>query len=216
LLMAAPLAERPFSKTQLFCSNLPWSVNGKMLRQAFEKHGEVIDAFVAYNGRSSRGFGYVTFKEPSGAATALQVASVNGVSLGDDDRSREIRVEMARERPGPRPEPRDRSERTPRDSPGDRGDRTPRNPREGESRGRTEDSGGRGRGRGRAGREGDGEGRAEGRSRRPRSSRGRGSEGRNEDAGLKREQVDSASGRVASEPIDAGSLPPAVEESSES
>jgi len=71
LLMAAPLAERPFSKTQLFCSNLPWSVNGKMLRQAFEKHGEVIDAFVAYNGRSSRGFGYVTFKEPSGAATAV-------------------------------------------------------------------------------------------------------------------------------------------------
>ena len=26
----APLAERPFSKTQLFCSNLPWSVNGKV------------------------------------------------------------------------------------------------------------------------------------------------------------------------------------------
>jgi hypothetical protein len=26
----APLTERPFSKTQLFCSNLPWSVNGKV------------------------------------------------------------------------------------------------------------------------------------------------------------------------------------------
>ena len=95
----------------------------QMLRQAFEKHGDVVDAFVAYNGRSSRGFGYVTFKEPSGAATAvtplhlfsqisdipalrclrisvfqLQVASVNGVSLGDDDRSREIRVEMVSRR----------------------------------------------------------------------------------------------------------------------
>ena len=93
------------SKTQLFCSNLPWSVNGKvlrarpevcashaaagraptsaaaqMLRQAFEEHGEVVDAFVAYNGRSSRGFGYVTFKEPSAAAAA--VAVMNGVPLG--------------------------------------------------------------------------------------------------------------------------------------
>merc|ERR1719486_1199797 len=101
------LLDRPMSKTQLFCSNLPWSVNGKMLRQAFEVHGEVIDAFVAYNGRSSRGFGYVTFKEAGPAAAA--VASMNGVPLGDDDRSREIRVEMARERPGPRPEPRERS-----------------------------------------------------------------------------------------------------------
>lgn len=35
---------------------------------------------------------------------------MNGQPLGDEnDRSREIRVEMARERPGPRPEPRERS-----------------------------------------------------------------------------------------------------------
>ena len=107
----------------------------QILKSHFEKHGEVIDAFVAYNGRSSRGFGYVTFKEPAGAASAVcgpavlcslpqnlsasalcvQVAAMNGCCLGDDDRSREIRVEMARERPAPRPEPRDRSERTPRD-----------------------------------------------------------------------------------------------------
>merc|ERR1719197_393728 len=114
------LSERPFSKTQLFCSNLPWSVNGKILRQAFEKHGEVIDAFVAYNGRSSRGFGYVTFKEATGASAA--VAAMNGVPLGDDDRSREIRVEMARERPGPRPEPKDRGDRPPmRENGGGRG-----------------------------------------------------------------------------------------------
>merc|ERR1719498_1009201 len=96
----APLQERPFSKTQLFCSNLPWSVNGKMLKAAFEVHGEVTDAFVAYNGRSSRGFGYVTFKEAAGATSAA--ATMNGTCLGDDDQSREIRVEMARERPGPR------------------------------------------------------------------------------------------------------------------
>ena len=77
-----------------------------MLRQAFEPHGEVIDAFVAYNGRSSRGFGYVTFKEAAGATAALAQATKDGVHLGDEERSREIRVEMARERPGPRPEPR--------------------------------------------------------------------------------------------------------------
>ena len=67
-----------------------------MLRQFFEVHGEVTDAFVAYNGRSSRGFGYVTFKAPEGASAA--VAQMNGMPLGDEDRSREIRVEMARER----------------------------------------------------------------------------------------------------------------------
>ena len=50
-----------------------------MLRQAFEAHGEVVDAFVAYNGRSSRGFGYVTYKEIGPAATA--VAVMNGVPL---------------------------------------------------------------------------------------------------------------------------------------
>ena len=77
-----------------------------MLRQFFEVHGEVTDAFVAYNGRSSRGFGYVSFKAAEGAAAA--VAQMNGQPLGDEDRSREIRVEMARERPGPRP---DRTER---------------------------------------------------------------------------------------------------------
>ena len=35
----------------------------------------------------------------------------NVVSLGEEERAREIRVEMARERPGPRPEPRERGER---------------------------------------------------------------------------------------------------------
>eukprot|EP00310_Coccolithus_braarudii_P015355 CAMPEP_0183334136 /NCGR_PEP_ID=MMETSP0164_2-20130417/2829_1 /TAXON_ID=221442 /ORGANISM="Coccolithus pelagicus ssp braarudi, Strain PLY182g" /LENGTH=179 /DNA_ID=CAMNT_0025503219 /DNA_START=155 /DNA_END=691 /DNA_ORIENTATION=- len=126
---APALSERPLSKTQLFCSNLPWSVNGKILRLAFEAHGTVTDAFVAYNGRSSRGFGYVTFQDPVAAAAAVK--AMNGTALGSEDlvpgappgpasgpppgesggeaeRSREIRVEMARERPGPRPEPRER------------------------------------------------------------------------------------------------------------
>ena len=127
----APLIERPFSKNQLFCSNLPWSVNGQMLRTAFEKHGEVTDAFVAHNGRSSRGFGYVTFKDPVAAAAALNAANGDGgIQLGEENGGREIRVEMARERPGPRPEPRDRAQtpREPDGAPRERrdGDKTPR------------------------------------------------------------------------------------------
>ncbi|KAL1499297.1 hypothetical protein AB1Y20_015639 [Prymnesium parvum] len=202
------LTDRPFSKTQLFCSNLPWSVNGKMLRQAFEVYGEVTDAFVAYNGRSSRGFGYVTFKEAGGAAEAVQ--KMNGQPLGDEnDRSREIRVEMARERPGPRPEPRERAA----GENGERGNR--RAPRE-------EDGGGRGRGegRGRGGRGGrggeEGEGKGE-RTRRQRADRGK---GRGGDAdGAKREAraaVSEAADAVASMTVADAKAPPAVEESSES
>ena len=188
------LQDRPYSQTQLFCSNLPWSVNGKLLRQSFEVHGEVVDAFVAYNGRSSRGFGYVTFKDAKGAAAAAAV--MNGVPLGDDDRSREIRVEMARERPGPRPEPKERSERTPR-----RGERI-------DGRGR---SGGRGEGRGRHG-EGRG-GRSEGRGgqcgdgERPGRGRGRGDGGRK---GAPKEPARVSAGDKQAKPA------PATEESSES
>lgn len=72
------LEERPISANQIFCSNLPWSVNGKMLRQAFEVFGEVTDAFVAYHGRSSRGFGYVTFKEPADARGAVEAMNIAG------------------------------------------------------------------------------------------------------------------------------------------
>ena len=44
----------------------------QLLRSAFEVYGEVTDAFVAYNGRSSRGFGYVTFKNDDSAAKAVR------------------------------------------------------------------------------------------------------------------------------------------------
>ena len=46
----------------------------------------MIDAFVAYNGRSSRGFGYVTFKNPPDAASALK-AQAEGIKLhmGDEE-----------------------------------------------------------------------------------------------------------------------------------
>jgi hypothetical protein len=50
------------------------SPRAQLLRSAFEVYGEVTDAFVAYNGRSSRGFGYVTFKNDDSAAKAVRVA----------------------------------------------------------------------------------------------------------------------------------------------
>eukprot|EP00966_Prymnesium_polylepis_P047666 1104207-Prymnesium_polylepis.1 len=43
-----------------------------MLRRAFAKHGQVTDAFVAYNGAGSRGFGFVTFGLPRDASRAVR------------------------------------------------------------------------------------------------------------------------------------------------
>merc|ERR1740117_2201768 len=77
---AVALTDRPQSKTQLFVSDLAWSVDEKMLRTAFEAHGDLTDCFVAYNGRSSRGFGYVTYKE--GASAAVAVKAMHGQRLG--------------------------------------------------------------------------------------------------------------------------------------
>ena len=48
-----------------------YSLCSQLLRTAFEVYGEVTDAFVAYNGRSSRGFGYVTFKDDKAATKAV-------------------------------------------------------------------------------------------------------------------------------------------------
>ena len=202
-----PLQERPFSKTQLFCSNLPWSVNGKMLREAFEEHGEVVDAFVAYNGRNSRGFGYVAFKEASAAAAAC--AQMNGVSLGDGERRMEIRVEMARERPprGERSAPsedrgrgRGSGERsTPRETPRENGGESRR------SDGRGSGAGGRGRGRG----DSDGDSRR-GRSR----GGGRGGRGSGEREEAAQRSADSVTPAMAEMSVSAPTN--AIDDSSES
>ena len=212
----AALQERPFSQTQLFCSNLPWSVNGKLLRQHFEVHGEVTDAFVAYNGRSSRGFGYVTFKEAKGAAAA--VATMNGMPLGDEDRSREIRVEMARERPGPRPEPKERTERPVSRENGGRGEGRGGEGRGGEGHGAGRGRGGRGSegrgvGEGRGGGEGCGGGKdgAEGDRRRRGKGKGEG------EAGGRGKDVSGEMAKMSvSEPAKPAAAAPTVEESSES
>ena len=47
------------STTQMFIGNLPWSIRARHLEIDFGEYGEVTDAFVAYKGRRSRGFGFV-------------------------------------------------------------------------------------------------------------------------------------------------------------
>ena len=51
----------------------------QLLRTAFEVYGEVTDAFVAYNGRSSRGFGYVTFKDDKAASKAVSSSAFSAL-----------------------------------------------------------------------------------------------------------------------------------------
>jgi len=187
------LTDRPVSKTQLFVSDLAWSVNEKILRTAFEKHGEIIDCFVAYNGRSSRGFGYVTFKD--GASAASAVKEMHGIRLGappvpgdgaptdvgEDGEARGtrvIRVEMARERPADRPRPADGAGGRGGGGAGrgkGEGGKGHRGDADEDRRGR----GGRGEGRGGRG-EGRGRGKGEGGKGEGDAGRGRGGRGRTE------------------------------------
>merc|ERR1712146_676568 len=84
------------STTQMFVGNLPWSVRTKHLEDDFGKFGEVTDAFVAYKGRRSRGFGFVTMKNPADATKAQ--AALDGKKVGEGEHEREMRVTFAKER----------------------------------------------------------------------------------------------------------------------
>merc|ERR1712193_582048 len=84
------------STTQMFVGNLPWSVRTKHLEDDFGKFGEVTDAFVAYKGRRSRGFGFVTMKNPEDATKAQ--AAMDGKKVGEGEQQREMRVTFAKQR----------------------------------------------------------------------------------------------------------------------
>lgn len=75
------------SKTQMFIGNLPWSIRARHLEIDFEAFGEVTDAFVAYKGRRSRGFGFVTMAKPDEAAKAQKALDGKKVSLTPSDRT---------------------------------------------------------------------------------------------------------------------------------
>merc|ERR1711871_1170605 len=84
------------STTQMFIGNLPWSIRAKHLEDDFGEYGEVTDAFVAYKGRRSRGFGFVTMAKPEDAAKAQK--ALDGKKVGEGEHEREMRVTFAKER----------------------------------------------------------------------------------------------------------------------
>jgi RNA recognition motif-containing protein len=81
--------------TRLYVGNLPFHVTEEILRQAFGKTGEVVDAHVVLDRESgrSRGFGFVTMGTPEMAENAI--ARMNGHDL----EGRALRVNPADERP---------------------------------------------------------------------------------------------------------------------
>lgn len=81
-------------KSKLFVGGLSWDTEQDGLKAAFEPYGQVQEAIVItdrYSGKS-RGFGFVTFADPSEAEAAMQ--EMDGQTL--DGRS--INVNEARDK----------------------------------------------------------------------------------------------------------------------
>ncbi|MBN1434649.1 hypothetical protein JW921_07805 [Candidatus Fermentibacterales bacterium] len=79
---------------KLFVGSLSWDTTSESLRQAFESHGEIIEAKVITDrstGRS-RGFGFVTFSSDAEARTALDAMKDSELD------GRQIRVDFANDR----------------------------------------------------------------------------------------------------------------------
>nr|XP_020176365.1 31 kDa ribonucleoprotein, chloroplastic-like [Aegilops tauschii subsp. strangulata] len=83
------------SSFKLYVSNLPWEVDGPMLKQLFSGYGQVVAAKVLYHGRGSqrrsRGFGFVTMGTPEASQDAIWYLDKQ-VRKG-----RKLRVRVARE-----------------------------------------------------------------------------------------------------------------------
>lgn len=81
---------------KLFVGGLAWATSDEGLREAFEQFGEVTDAKVITDRETgrSRGFGFVTFDQPSDAEAAKD--AMDGAELD----GRRIRVDIAEDRRG--------------------------------------------------------------------------------------------------------------------
>ena len=80
---------------RLYVGNLAYATSEDGLRNAFEVHGEVVNATVVMDrdtGRS-RGFGFVEFADGDAAQSAMEALD------GSDLDGRNIKVNEARERP---------------------------------------------------------------------------------------------------------------------
>lgn len=84
---------------QLFVGNLSWNTNQTLLQSTFEKFGEITAAKIVtdQNTGRSRGFGFVTFKDPGNAKMAI--TQLDGTQLD----GRTIRVNEAHTRNRGRP-----------------------------------------------------------------------------------------------------------------
>ncbi|KAG0291873.1 hypothetical protein BGZ96_004775 [Linnemannia gamsii] len=82
------------SSTKLFIGGLSWNTTDDSLRHGFSDAGEVVDAIVVRDRETgrSRGFGFVTFADPSGADAAIE-------RFNDQEfEGRQIKVDRASER----------------------------------------------------------------------------------------------------------------------
>jgi len=75
----------------IYVGNLPYTVESTELREAFEKHGEVISAEVIIDRRSnrSRGYGFVEMTDADGSAA---IGALNGTEF----QGRTLRVDESR------------------------------------------------------------------------------------------------------------------------
>jgi len=68
--------------TRLYVGNLPYSMRTPDLFKLFSEYGEIVDAVVMMesdNRDRSRGFGFVTMKQPADAEKAVE--AVNGMEV---------------------------------------------------------------------------------------------------------------------------------------
>ncbi|HJL15345.1 MAG TPA: RNA-binding protein [Sandaracinaceae bacterium LLY-WYZ-13_1] len=81
---------------KLFVGSLSWNTDDRGLEDAFARFGEITDAKVITDRESgrSRGFGFVTFADPSCAQEALN--EMNGAQLD----GRTLNVDVAHDRRG--------------------------------------------------------------------------------------------------------------------
>ena len=76
----------------MYIGNIPFKLNEEQLGSKFNKYGKIVDCVIPKKGRHSRGFGFVTFEDPSAAARALKKMNRKTV------KGRQIRVEKARQK----------------------------------------------------------------------------------------------------------------------
>ncbi|MDO8610879.1 MAG: RNA-binding protein [bacterium] len=80
-------------QNKLFVAGLPWAINNDSLRELFASYGEITEAVVIMDRETqrSKGFGFVTFKNPEDAKKALEMN-------GKDVEGRTLVVNVARPR----------------------------------------------------------------------------------------------------------------------